>query len=327
MRDKELKVDLDKKYKKAYELIFSSYHIVISSHINPDGDTLGSMLGLGIALQKMGKRITYHNSEKTLPKKFDFLPSYQKIKYTLYEKYDLFICVDAASFERLGIKEEINAPSISFDHHKTNRNFCTINIVNPNSISTSLVIFDFLEACKIPLQKESAICLYTALIEDSGFFKFDRVDDKTFKKAAKLVEFGANPSQISNLLTNRNSLAKIRLMQRYLDSITLKNSATICISRITLEDFIQTGATKSDSDDFVNIGLSLATVKLSIFCYEMDYENIKFSLRSKGDEIDCSSIAQRYGGGGHKRAAGFTAKINKFDDIIQLLIGDTRELL
>ena len=309
-------------YKIAYELISSAHHILIASHVNPDGDTLGSMLGLGIALKKSGKKISYYNYEKELPKKFDFLPSYKKIKHNLPKKYDLFISVDAASFERLGIKEEINTPSICFDHHKTNTNFCTVNIVNPDSISTSLVVLDFLETFELHIQQESAICLYTALVEDSGFFKFDRVNSETFEKAAKLVKFGANPNKISNNLTNRNSLAKLRLMQRYLDALVLKNNATVCISKIGLEDFKQTGATKSDSDEFVNIGLSLATVKLSIFCYELDYENIKFSLRSKNDEIDCSKIAQKYGGGGHKKAAGFTAKINKYNDIIQLVISD-----
>ncbi len=306
-------------YEKAYKLIFSSHHIVIASHINPDGDTLGSMLGLGIALKKAGKKVTFFNCEKDLPKKFDFLPSYNKIKSVIPEKYDLFISVDAASFKRLGIDQSIKTPSICFDHHKTNTNFCTVNIVNPDSISTSLVILDFLETFELAIPKESAISLYTALVEDSGFFKFDRVDSKTFEKAAKLVKLGANPNKISNFLTNRNSLAKIRLMQRYLEALILKQNGTICISKITLEDFEQTGASKSDSDEFVNIGLSLATVKLSIFCYEIDYKNIKFSLRSKSDEIDCSKIAKKFGGGGHKRAAGFTAKINEYDDIIRVL--------
>ena len=311
---------VDKNYQKAYNFINEAYHIVIASHINPDGDTLGSMLGLGIVLKKMGKKVTYFNCEKNLPRKFDFLPSYKKIKQILPEDYDLFISVDAASFERVGIAQDIKTPSICFDHHKTNTNFCTINIVNQNSISTSLVIFDFLETFELTITKESAICFYTALVEDSGFFKFDRVNSDTFKKAAKLVDLGANPNKISDLLTNRNSLAKIRLMQRYLEVLVLKQNATICLSKITLKDFDQTGAKKSDSDEFVNIGLSLATVKLSIFCYEIDYENIKFSLRSKSDEIDCSKIAENFGGGGHKRAAGFTAKINEYDDIIRLIV-------
>ena len=311
-------------YKKAYKLINEAYHIVIASHINPDCDTLGSMLGLGIILKKLGKKVTFFNCEESLPKRFDFLPSYNKIKDTLPQNYDLFISVDAASFERLGINDEISTPSICFDHHKTNTNFCTVNIVNPDSISTSLIILDFLEDFNLHLKKESAICLYAALVEDSGFFKFDRVNSETFEKAAKFVKLGANPSEISNYLTNRNSLAKLRLMQRYLDALILKNSATVCISKITLEEFQQTGATKSDSDEFVNIGLSLATVKLSIFCYELDYENIKFSLRSKSDDIDCSVIAQKYGGGGHKRAAGFTAKINEYDDIIRFVTRDSR---
>jgi len=306
----------------AFKMIDKAYHIVIASHINPDGDTLGSMLGLGISLKKLGKKISYYNCEKKLPKKFDFLPSYKKIKSTLPQNFDLFISVDAASLDRIHIASAITTPSICFDHHKSNKGFCEVNIINPNLVSTSLVVLDFLESFDLPISQESAINLYTALVEDSGFFKFDRVDSETFEKAAKLVKLGANPSKISNYLTNRNSLAKIRLMQRYLNALTLKNNATVCISKITLEDFKQCGATKSDSDEFVNIGLSLATVKLSIFMYEIDYENVKVSLRSKDDFIDCSNIAKKFAGGGHKRASGFTAKIKQIDDIIGLVIGD-----
>jgi len=309
---------MQKKY-NAFEMINRAYHIVIASHVNPDGDTLGSMLGLGISLKKFGKKISYYNCEKVLPKKFDFLPSYKKIKSTLPKNFDLFISVDAASLDRLELSSIVK-PSICFDHHKSNRGFCDINIINPNSVSTSLVVFDFLESFNLPIPKESAINLYTALVEDSGFFKFDRVDSKTFEKASKLVKLGANPNQIANFLTNRNSLAKIRLMQRYLNALTLKNNATVCISKITLEDFKQCGAVKSDSDEFVNIGLSLATVKLSIFIYEIEYEKVKVSLRSKDDFTDCSNIAKKFGGGGHKRAAGFTANIKQIDDIIGFVI-------
>lgn len=309
-----------KEYKKAYDLIQGAYHIVVASHINPDGDTLGSMLGLGIALKKTGKKITYFNKEETLPKKFDFLPSFTKIKSLLPKNYDLFICVDAASFERMGVDTFSPHTMIAFDHHKSNTRFADINIVDPTKVSTSLVVLDFLEYFKYEITKECATSLYTALVEDSGFFKFDRVDGETFEKAAYLVKKGANPSNISNMLTNRNSLAKLRLMQRYLDALSLKNNATVCISKIKLNDFRQTGASKSDSDSFVNIGLSLATVHLSIFMYEIDKEFIKFSLRSKDDSIDCSKIALKYTGGGHKRAAGFTAKIKDTNDIIQEII-------
>lgn len=313
-------IKMIKEYEKAYKMIQDAHHIVVASHINPDGDTLGSMLGLGIALKKTGKKITYFNKEEALPKKFDFLPSYTKIKSSLPSSFDLLICVDAASFERIGIDKASVPSMIAFDHHKSNTKFADINIVDPTKVSTSLVVLDFLQYFTYEITKECAISLYTALVEDSGFFKFDRVKQETFEKAAYLVKKGANPANISNMLTNRNSLAKIRLMQRYLEALTLKNNATVCLSKITLNDFKQTGALRSDSDSFVNIGLSLATVHLSIFMYEVDREFIKFSLRSKDDSIDCSQIALHYGGGGHKRAAGFTAKIKDTNDIIQDII-------
>ncbi len=308
------------RYKKAKELIDKSGHIVIASHLNPDGDTIGSMIGLGEVLKKIGKKVSYFNIEKKLPKKFDFLCSYKKIKSSLPDRFDLFISVDAASFDRLGIDKSILTPMICFDHHKSNTGFADINFIDHKKVSTSLVVLEFLEFCKYDIPKQSAEALYLALLEDSGFFKFDRVDEETFNKAALLVKLGANPSKIANMLTNRNSLAKLRLTKIYLDKLTLLNNATICISKLTLEDFKKSGALKSDSDEFVNIGLSLATVKLSIFIYEVDLKNIKVSLRSKSDDIDCSKIAIKYDGGGHKRAAGFTADLKDIDGIIRDII-------
>ncbi len=305
--------------KNAYSLIERSHHIVIISHINPDGDTLGSMIGLSEALKGIGKKVTCINTQNELPLRFDFLSTYGKIKSTLPNKYDLLISVDAASYDRLGLKERVDI-DINFDHHKSNTNFAKQNIIDPLKVSTSLVVYDFLKKFDIKITKSSATALYTALVEDSGFFKFERVDKETFLVAADLVDKGANPSFIADKLTKRESLAKLRITQVYLENLELLVNARVALSKITVEDFKKSGALKSDTDKLVNIGLSLSTVELSIFMYEIDKESIKFSLRSKTDSIDCSKIAQKFGGGGHKRAAGFTADVKETDGIIRSII-------
>jgi len=299
---------------KIVQLIKDSKHIVIASHINPDADTLGSMLGLGAAIKKISKKITFFNPSKELPKRFDFFYGFKKIKDKLPDRFDLLICVDCASFDRTSI-EKGDFQIINFDHHKTNTLFGDINIVKGDYASCSMVILEFLEKSKLDINKECATALYSALVEDSGFFKYERVDEKTFQAAQKLIIYGANPNKIATLLTQRESLAKLRLLQIYLNNIDLKKNATVCISKITVEDFEKTGASISDSDSFVQIGLSLATVRLSIFMYELDKEMVKVSLRSK-EGIDCSSIALEYGGGGHAKAAGFTANLKDINDII-----------
>ncbi len=305
-------------FKKAVKLIEKSDHIVIASHINPDGDTIGSMLGLGIAIKTIKKKVSFFNTAKELPKKFDFLPSFSKIKDILPKKFDLLISVDCGDFDRIGIsKNEFKI--LNFDHHKTNTLFGDINIVKESYISTSMVIFEFIENAKLNISPECAVCLYTALVEDSGFFKFDRVDILTFETAAKLVKLGAKPNKIANFLTKRDSLAKLRLMQVYLSSIELKNNAKVSVCKLSLDDFKKTGALISDSDSFAQMGLSLATVELSIFIYEVKSKVFKVSLRSKND-LDCSQIAQEFGGGGHAKAAGFTVELKDIDDIINNIL-------
>ncbi len=299
---------------KIVELIKKSNHIVIASHINPDADTLGSMIGLAEAIRGISKKITLYNHTKNLPKRFDFLSGFRRIKDSLPKHFDLLISVDCASFDRIGI-EKGDFKIINFDHHKTNTLFGDINVINGDYASCSMVVFEFLESVGLKINDRSATALYAALAEDSGFFKYERVDKRCFKIAEKLVSYGAEPNKIAELLTQRESLAKYRLMQIYLNNLELKHSGRVCISKLMSEDFEKCGAVFSDSDSFVQMGLSLATVELSIFAYELDGEKIKFSLRSKG-VTDCSEIALSYAGGGHKRAAGFTANIKDTDDII-----------
>ncbi len=305
-------------FKKVIDLIQKSNSIAILSHVNPDADTIGSMLGLYIALKTLKKKIYLFNTADKIDKKYDFLPMLSKIKNSLPDRYDLIITVDCANLERTGVNIK-NLPIINFDHHKTNTLFGDINIIRENFASTSMIIYEFIQNSNLRISPECATCLYAALADDSGFFQYKRVDKKTFEIAKNLVEYGAKPPKIASFLNQRNSLAKIRLMQLYINSIELKKDAMICISKLTVEDYEKTGATLSDSDTFVQIGLSLATVKLSIFIYEINSEKAKFSLRSK-DNIDCSSIALLYKGGGHSNAAGFTANIKDIDDIIENIL-------
>ncbi len=305
-------------FKKAMDLIQKSNTITIASHINPDGDAIGSMLGLYIALKTIHKKVHLFNASEEINKKYDFLPMVSKIKNKMPERLDLLISVDCASFDRIGADKK-SCQIINFDHHRTNTFFGDINFVKEDYVSTSMMIYEFIKDSNLKISPECATCIYTALVEDSGFFKYERVDKKAFEVAKELVEFGAKPQRIASYLTQRNSLAKIRLMQIYLDSMVLKRDAMVCVSKLSKEDYDKTGATLGDSDEFVQIGLSLATVKLSIFVYETEEKKAKFSLRSKED-VDCSAIAIRYGGGGHKKAAGFTANLNDIDDIIENIL-------
>ena len=298
---------------KAYKKIQEANSIVLITHINPDGDTISSALALYLHLKRMGKKVYLYNKEKTLPRRFDFLPDFSKFRDALPNRYDLAIVLDASDFKRTGL-EKIDAPIINIDHHKSNTMFGDFNIVL-QSPSATLVVYDFLVANDIKISRDIAQCLYTGLVTDSGFFMYRGIDESVFIKTAHLVRSGANPTMIVTNLKERNSLAKLRLTEFFIRSIELKKYGRVGVGIVTKEDFEKSGANVSETDELINIIISLATVNLAIFLRELDDGRFKFSLRSKG-ELDVSKIALKFGGGGHKNGAGF---IGNFDDIEKIL--------
>ncbi len=304
-------------YKQAWNLILQSRYIVLISHINPDGDALGSSLSLYPLLKEMGKTVHVVNTTSPLPIRYDFLPNFEKIKSKMPSKCDLIISFDCGSFDRLGIQKS-DIPLINIDHHQTNTNYGDINLVDPSKASASSVVLRLLEKNNIPLRRDVATCIYTALAEDTGFFSFDNVNEKVFEDATKLIQAKANPSLIAQKLKERNSLAKLRLEALLIDKLELVHDAKIGYSILTLDDFAKCGAVRPDSDRCVDIIRSLVTVELAILLIEEDH-SYKISLRSK-DKVDVSDIALVFGGGGHKRAAGFTAQTKETKKIIDNIL-------
>ena len=304
-------------HEEVWKLIDKSHYITLISHINPDGDTLGSALSFYPSLKRMGKNVSLVNVTTEIAGKYDFLPNFKKIKNTLPAKCDLLISFDCGSFDRLGI-ERGDFKIINIDHHKSNTMYGDINIVDTSYPSCTLIAYDILEL-NHSITKDEAVCIYTGLVIDTGFFVHPNTDALTFNYAEKLISKGVNPARISENLKMRNSLAKTRLTAVFINSIALLNDATIAVGTVTQEDFKKTGALKSDSDHLVDILRNLATVELAILVIEEQDATFKISLRSK-KHLDVSTIAQSFGGGGHKRAAGFESTEPKTETIIKKII-------
>lgn len=300
-------------YQKAWHLITQSKRIVLISHFNPDGDALGSMLSLYPILKAMGKKVTPVNVTTPLPIRYDFLANYDKIRPKLPEHFDLLISFDCGSIDRLGI-EKPDVPIINIDHHITNTRYGDINLIDDKMPSASSVVLRLLEENNIPLRRDVATCIYTALVEDTGFFSFDNVDRTAFDIASKLIDAKANPSFIARNLKQRNSLAKLRLEALTIEKLQLVNQAMVGYAILTLEDFAKTGALRSDSDSCIDWIRSLATVDLAILLIE-EQNGYKISMRSK-EKVDVSKIAVALGGGGHKRAAGFNTSHKETEKIL-----------
>ncbi|WP_331775319.1 DHH family phosphoesterase [Sulfurospirillum sp. 1612] len=293
-------------YKTAWDTLMRAEHIVLVSHVNPDGDTLGCVLALYDVLMRANKKVSLYNATTVLPKIYDFLPHIKKVKDRMPARFDVVVSCDCGSFDRLRI-ERGDYTLINIDHHKTSQHFGDINIVNIDQPSAGLVVYDFLIKNSAKISKDCATCLYTAVAEDTGFFTYGALGASTFESAAKLVQRGAKPTEIAHALKGRQSLAKIRLLAYILNHFELYHDASIAFILIDKETLLQTGARRYDAKNIINILRDLATVNVAVMVLEEKSEGYKVSLRSKED-IDISAISRSFGGGGHKNSAGFEIK-------------------
>jgi len=289
-------------YQQAWNTMLDANHIVIVSHVYPDGDTLGSALALYEVLTRAGKRVTHYNKNDELPVVYDFLPGISKIKHELPKQFDLVVSCDCSTKDRLKIPES-DCTIINIDHHITNHYFGEINIVVDRFSSTGMVVYELLKANHIEITKECAICLYTAIADDTGFFLYGDMDEQTFSIVSQLVKCGANPQEIASKIKRRESLAKIRLTGYMLNHFDLHEHGTIAsiiFHKATLE---ATGAKRHDTKNIINMLRSIVNVTIAIMILEENEGGYKVSLRSK--DMNVSAIALEYQGGGHKTAAGF----------------------
>ena len=311
--------------KEIWKKIQEAQNILLIAHVNPDGDALGSSLSLYPILKKMGKKVTVFNATKPLPEYLDFLPNFNRVTNILPKKVDLTVSFDCGSFDRLGLEEK---PSflINIDHHVSNTNYGDINLIKPDHASTSQVVYDILKANGVEIDKQSAECIYTALVTDTGSFQYESVNEKVFECASEMVKCGVKPDYIAKMLFQRDRLSRLRLLAKAYETIEMCCEGKVAFVEVTKEMMEITGAIKEDTDTIVNSVRAIAPVEVACMLREED-EGIKISLRSK-NYADVSKIAIKYGGGGHIRAAGATLKGEyDFEKIKNRLKEDLKEIL
>jgi len=312
-------------YKQIWEKIEKADNILLIAHVNPDGDALGSELSLYPILKRMGKKVTVFNATKPLPEYLDFLPNFDKVTNRLPKKTDLAISFDCGSFDRLGIEEK--PPFlINIDHHISNTNYGDINLIQADHASTSQVVYDILKANGVDIDSDSALCIYTALVTDTGSFQYETVNDRVFECAADLVRCGVKPDYVSKMLFQRDRLSRLRLLAKAYETIEMCCNGKVAFVEVTKEMMEITGAIKEDTDTIVNSVRAIAPVEVACMLREDD-EGIKISLRSK-NYADVSKVAQKHGGGGHIRAAGATVKGEyDFEKVKNMIKEDLKEII
>ena len=279
--------------------------VLISVHKNPDGDALGSQLGLMLALEKAGKKVAVHNLDP-VPEIYRFLPGSGRITSgpRVNGTYDAFLVLDADP-PRTGLFNG-SWPArtlINIDHHVTNRTEWPITWLDPDATATGEMIYRLVSHLGIPMDKDMALCLYTAIFTDTGSFRYSNTTPESMRIAAALIEAGADPWLVTENVYESFSFKRIDLLGKVLSGIERSPDGRIAWVLITDELYRLTGTTAEDTDNFVNFVRSIKGVEVAVLFRQTGTEQYKISLRAKG-RVDLSGLAVTLGGGGHKNAAG-----------------------
>lgn len=309
-------------YEDVKEKIQSAECITILSHLNPDADAIGTALGIYTLLKKdKTKRVEVVNGSKALPLHLDFLLGFDKIKHQIEYENSLIISCDCGSIDRLGFDLD-GRDILNIDHHRSNTQYGSINVVMADYASSSQVAFELFKKL-YTVDGDTATCFYTALLSDTRYFTTTSVNKEVFDVARALVDAGAKPDVIAYNFTQRRPLSSLRILEKALSSLTLYEEAKVAVLMVTKDDIEATGATVPDMEGIVDYARSLVTVEIALFAMELD-EGIRISLRSKS--VDVSQVASAFGGGGHKVAAGFTMKESGLEESIDTILKMIKEL-
>ncbi len=278
---------------------------VITGHISPDGDCLGSSVALSMALSNIGKEV-FIPSLGSFKGKYSFLAQYGEKFSKLTKKADIAIVLDCSTPDRVdwGIfGTQPSIPLIIIDHHKGNMMFGEINWVEVDKPAVAQMIYYLLNEMSIQINEKIASALYVAILTDTGKFSFPNTTPEIFRVAADLVELGASPKILTEKLYYCNSESFLKNIGIALTSLRSYLNGEVIFMTIKNKDVLQYSTSITESEGIIDFAMSLKNVKVAVLLKEIDSNNVKASLRSR-DDIDTSSIARIFGGGGHKNAAG-----------------------
>ena len=298
---------------------------VLSAHYNPDGDAVGSVLGLADMLDHLGREALCF-FEEPVPVIYRFLPGSGRVVSDIGVVQGFLrtagdegavITLDCGDRSRVGRYEnELLAwhPVLVVDHHHSNLGFGDVNWISPDSAATGEMIFELAQELGLAISPEAAQCLYAAISTDTGSFHYASTSSHTFEVAAALVRAGADPANMANQLYNNFTPGRLRLLHDVLATLKLYHRERIAVIRVTRAMRDRTFTTLEDVEHFVNYPRAIRSVRVAVFLKETEPGHISVSLRAKG-QCDVSRIAAHFGGGGHKNASGCTFRDASLDEV------------
>jgi phosphoesterase RecJ-like protein len=302
------------------ELVSKRHKFLLTTHIRPDGDALGSMLALAEALHARGKQVQTVVAS-IIPVQYAFLDPQQSLQVfhepdDSHRGADAILVVDTGTWNQLGsfarFMSQAPADKLVIDHHMTQDDLGGARLVDTSAEAAGRLVYEAVLALGVPLTPRIAHLLFVALAMDTGWFRHSNTTAATMGLAETLMKAGARPDQIFPQLYERNTLGRLRLAGCVLERLTLTHDGRTAFTEVRSSDYLATGAVPSDTEDLVNYGRSVAGVEVSLMFMEQPRGGIKVSFRARS-QVDVAKVAEQFGGGGHRLASGAILEGNMED--------------
>lgn len=304
--------------------------IALTAHVSPDGDSIGSMLGLYSFLKSISKSVDAYSSDPP-PEVFSFLPGYGAIKRscdTISKKYQVLVVLDCGSIDRSGecvcLREQSDM-IINIDHHLTNSRFADISLIDSGASSTGELVYRIIKSSGFSITEDVACCLYTAILTDTGNFRYSNTTSLTHRIAGELIDTGIDFGHIYEMIYNNYKYQDIVLMSRAMSSISLYCGGKVAFMYLLQSDLDGLSFEDINTSDYINYARDIGGVEAAAFAKGTAAAEFRVSFRSKND-VDVRAICEKFGGGGHAKAAGCTMK-GSLEEVRNLIINELENAL
>jgi phosphoesterase RecJ-like protein len=316
----------DKSLAEIRDAILQRQRFVITSHARPDGDAIGSQLAMAFALRTLGKTVRVVDKDPA-PPQFQTFPGVDDIEIasSVQGEWDAALVMECGDLSRTGLDGLDRFFIVNIDHHPGNRMYGAINWFEVNAAACGEMVFDVVEALGVRLTPEIATHVYLAILTDTGQFHFSHITPRTFEICKRCTEAGAQPEAIARAVYDSYSLGKLKQMGAILHNLELEAGGRVAFAHLSLRLLEETGSTHDDSDGLINIPLTVKDIQAVAFFKEIAPANYRVSIRSKG-EVDVNRIANKFGGGGHKNAAGCTMT-GAYPEVRRMLLDEMQRVL
>lgn len=307
--------------------IASGNRFLVASHESPDGDALASTLALTLALRAAGKEVVAYNRDG-MPEIFAFLPGAATVVSQLADdaRFDVGFILDAGELRRAGSHlPDLCQALVNIDHHPHSDISGALNYVDIKASATGVLIYRLLVAGGLPLTRDVAFCIYTAILSDTGSFRYSNADAEAFRVAGEMIALGINPWDVASNLYESQPEKRLRLLGLALPTLTVSACGRYASIAVTIDMMQQTATTAEHTDGFVNYPRSIHGVEVSIFFRQTGEAAYKVGFRSKG-AIDVGALSREFGGGGHHNAAGAMVE-GTLDEVRQSVFDRLAQLL